>query len=40
MYQQAANPSDISIENKIRIYQAAKTSDISIENKIHINQEA
>ena len=37
---QAANTSDINIENKTGIWQAANTSDISIENKTCICQEA
>jgi hypothetical protein len=37
---QAANTSDISIDNKIRICQTAKPSDVSRENKTHIYQAA
>jgi hypothetical protein len=36
---QATNTSDVSIENKTRIYQAVNTSDIRIENKTCICQE-
>jgi hypothetical protein len=37
---EAANTSDISIDNKIRICQAANTSDICIDNKMRTCQAA